>query len=129
MPDGFHHDAVASSATAVKAPAIPCARVPTASAGCAFAGETEDTEATKDTKDMKHTNGREALNMPLTLVPSSVSFETLCGLGERRGVALTRASRYPTSTAAATTVVQRPFLSPTALWVTFCTWTISFDSR
>jgi len=31
---------------------------------------------------------------------------------------------YPTSTAAATTVVQRPFLSPTAVCVTFCVRTI-----
>src|SRR5204863_7435450 len=36
---------------------------------------------------------------------------------------------YPTSTAAATTVVQRPFLSPTAVWVTFWVRTISFESR
>ena len=35
----------------------------------------------------------------------------------------------PTSTAAATTVVQRPFLSPTAVWVTFWVRTISFESR
>ena len=31
MPAGFHHDAVASSATAVKAPPIPWARTPIAS--------------------------------------------------------------------------------------------------
>ena len=36
---------------------------------------------------------------------------------------------YPTSTAAATTVVHRPFLSPTAVCVTFWVRTISFDSR
>ena len=36
---------------------------------------------------------------------------------------------YPTSTAAATTVVQRPFLSPTAVWVTFWVRTISFERR
>src|SRR4051812_30411565 len=85
MPAGFHHDAVASSATAVNAPAIPWARTPTTSAGCAVAGETEDRKATKNTKT-KHTKGREALRMPLTLVPSSASFETLCAL-ERSEIA------------------------------------------
>src|SRR5439155_23993637 len=34
-PAGFHHAAVASSATAVNAPPIPCARMPTASLVCA----------------------------------------------------------------------------------------------
>ena len=37
--------------------------------------------------------------------------------------------RYPTRTAAASTVVQSPFLSPTAVWVTFCVRTIWFESR
>src|SRR5882672_145567 len=41
-PPGFHHAAVASSATAVKAPPIPCARIPTASLICAGA-RTADT--------------------------------------------------------------------------------------
>ena len=37
--------------------------------------------------------------------------------------------RYPTRTAAAITVVQSPFLSPTAVWVTFWVRTIWFESR
>ena len=35
---------------------------------------------------------------------------------------------YPTITAAAITVVHKPFLLPTAVWVTFCVLTIWFDS-
>jgi len=38
-------------------------------------------------------------------------------------------SDQPTNTAAATTVVQRPFLSPTAVCVTFWVRTIRFESR
>src|SRR5258708_33445851 len=85
MPAGFHHDAVASSATAVKAPPIPLARTPTTSAGWPLAREPEDPKETKDTeaKARRHTEGREALNMPLTLVLYSVSFETLCVLAVR----------------------------------------------
>src|SRR5262245_3834799 len=37
-PAAFHHVAVASSATATKAPPSPCARIPTLSYNCADAG-------------------------------------------------------------------------------------------
>src|SRR3954470_14270852 len=51
-PAGFHQAAVASSATAVNAPAMPCARVPIRSLVCALAApaqpSTKDTEVTKD---------------------------------------------------------------------------------
>src|SRR5712672_1168426 len=98
MPAGFHHDAFASSATPVKAPPIPNARTPTTSACCALTRETKDTEETQDTKTTRHTDGREAFNMPLTLpFVSSVSSVSL------------REWVYPTSTAAATTVVHKPF--------------------
>jgi hypothetical protein len=56
MPAGFHQDAVASSATAVKAPAIPLARTPTPSVGCAATGAARHTKDTKDTKDTKGLN-------------------------------------------------------------------------
>src|SRR5437899_3222941 len=52
-----------------------------------------------------------------------VSFVFLCVLVYDAPLA----SRYATRTAAATTVVQRPFLSPTAVCVTFCVRTISFE--
>src|SRR5262245_14889877 len=42
-PAGFHHVAVASSATATKAPPMPCARVPTNSHICAAAGDAHTT--------------------------------------------------------------------------------------
>src|SRR5688572_33380817 len=45
-PAGFHHVAVASSATATNAPPIPCARVPTSSYICAAAGDAHTTTAT-----------------------------------------------------------------------------------
>src|SRR2546428_469462 len=46
-PAGFHQLAVASSATATKAPPIPCARVPTLSKICAPAGAAERTTHTR----------------------------------------------------------------------------------
>jgi len=55
--------------------------------------------------------------MPLTLPSVSlVPFVSLAGFWR---VSWAGFLRYPTSTAAATTVVQSPFLSPTAVWVTF----------
>ena len=55
-PAGFHHVAVASSATAVNAPPMPSARTPTRSLLCATAtpgaqSSTEDTKVTKDTEE------------------------------------------------------------------------------
>jgi hypothetical protein len=70
-PAGFHQVAVASSATAVNAPAIPSARTPTRSLLCATAtlgaqSRTEETKTTEDTKDEE-----EALRIApyLTLLP------------------------------------------------------------
>src|ERR1043166_104565 len=72
-PAGFHHAPDASSATATKAPAMPCACTPTRSKLCA-----------------------DAVDAPLT---SSTQSARRCAIG----VVIVD---YPTSTAAATTVVQ-----------------------
>src|SRR6185295_3644348 len=108
-PAGFHHVALESSATAVKAPAMPCARAPTVS--LAWARATSGAEASA--KDARDTSDMKALHIAFTLM-SFARFAVVQRRG-RGGVF------YPTRTAAATTVVQRPFLSPTALCVTFCT--------
>jgi hypothetical protein len=53
-PPGFHQAAVASLATAVKAPAMPCARMPIASVVCAWlrtGARSRNTTDTKDTQD------------------------------------------------------------------------------
>src|SRR3954452_7633505 len=61
-PAGFHQAAVASSATAVNAPAMPCARVPINSLVCALAPpaqpSTKDTEVTKDAKARRGAKAR-----------------------------------------------------------------------
>src|SRR6185312_5261381 len=65
-----------------------------------------------------------------TLCTDTRLVETLCkgepGKNDRRE--RDDGGDQPTSTAAATTVVHRPFLSPTAVCVTFCVRTIWFDS-
>src|SRR4029453_1481831 len=53
-PAGFHHVAVASSATATKAPPSPCARTPTASYICARA----DRGTSSAPEDTRHTTTR-----------------------------------------------------------------------
>src|SRR5947209_797018 len=103
-PAGFHHDAVASSATAVKAPPIPWARTPITSVVCADAAGVRkpDRRATNDADARNDTAPRETLSMS----PSLAAFVDVLWVVRRE--------RQPTSTAAATTVVQSPFLSPTA---------------
>ena len=65
-PPGFHHHAVASSATAVKAPPIPWARIPMTSVVWALATEDTDTKKRTEAKEPRiDTTDRETLRMPL----------------------------------------------------------------
>ena len=70
------------------------------------------------TRDTTDTTDKKALFMEPLPYPFFVSVVFAIGNAD-----------YPTRTAAATTVVQRPFLSPTAVWVTFWVRTISFERR
>src|SRR5689334_9460211 len=85
-PPGFHHHAVASSATAVKAPPIPWARIPMMSVVWALA--TTADRATKERTEAKEprtdTTDQETLRMSLSLAVSSMSFVALCALEWRR---------------------------------------------
>src|SRR5947207_2818131 len=79
-PAGFHQAAVASSATAVKAPDMPCALTPMSSGvwAQAVAGtSTRPTKATKDAKKSEDTTDQAGGRMPPTL-PFVSSGTLLC---------------------------------------------------
>ncbi len=73
--------------------------------------------------------GRRRMPTAHTVVRSTHVCQDGTALISRRAREDRSAVGQPMSTAAATTVVHRPCLSPTAVWVTFWVRTIWFDSR
>src|SRR5689334_24891298 len=82
-PAGFHQVAVASSAMAVNAPAMACARMPTASGACADAGSgaPRSASATRQSTDTNDTKARPIVGFTLV---SFLSLVLARNAGSRR---------------------------------------------